>query len=622
MQADRQRGDGGAVTPAPSVTERPSGVSGARRRLLYAATIAAAALGLTCLCWSRHTSSGTFDESNHLAAGLEWWQFGTYTMWTENPPLSRLAIAALPYLHGMRLPAREGWEPKTHDWDRSWEIGNELLYAGDGFEANLARARLGTLPFFLLALGCVWLLADGRRRPAAGLTAVALTATLPALIGHGALATTDVTFTATFLLAALALQRWFEAPSRGRAVALGAAVALVLLSKFSVVLFFPVMVAAFLGARRMAGQGALPLSAGRPLGGRVLAKQAALMAATTFIVTWAGYRFSFGRVGELTPEAGGWLHILPPPSARTGLDALLLRTPLPMPELLHGFRFLLAHDRAGHDAYLLGKTAEHGFLAFYPVALLVKTPLPFLLLGLGTIVILVLRRLRLSWQGPAIALAAAGILLLSLPSHVNLGIRHVFVVLPLAAVAIGRVTDTAVASLSGRARQAVALVIATLIVAQAGIAVAARRSELGYFNALAAGDPAAILLDSDLDWGQDLFLLRDELRARGVEDLKIGFFGTLHLCRHGLPHLEALRPGVPTTGWIAISENYYRHRSTFKLLKQPCDPKSTYGDEEQLPPRPFAWLQAYRPVAIVGSSVRLYHIPALAAADDHDPSPR
>src|SRR5690242_10045564 len=79
------------------------------------ATVAVAVIGLGCLAFERGQMSGTFDESNHLAAGLEWWQFGTYTMWTENPPLPRLAIAAGPYLAGMRLPPRAEWEPKTHD---------------------------------------------------------------------------------------------------------------------------------------------------------------------------------------------------------------------------------------------------------------------------------------------------------------------------------------------------------------------------------------------------------------------------------------------------------------------------------------------------------------------------
>ena len=168
------------------------------------ATIGAALLGIFGLWGSRGALSGTFDESNHLACGLEWWQFGTYTQWTENPPLARLAIAALPYLHGMRLPPPADFDPRTHAWDWTWELGTALLYGGEGFETNLGRARLGTFPFFLLALAAAWGLADGRRRPVAGLVAVALTATLPALVAHGALATTDVPFVGTFLLALLA----------------------------------------------------------------------------------------------------------------------------------------------------------------------------------------------------------------------------------------------------------------------------------------------------------------------------------------------------------------------------------------------------------------------------------
>src|SRR3954470_9178083 len=106
-----------------------------RRRLgLRVATVLVALVGLACLEHTRRTLSGTFDESNHLAAGLEWWQFGTYTLWTENPPLARIAVAALPYLHGTRLPPPAAWDPRTHDWDRSWEVGNDVLYGGAGFE--------------------------------------------------------------------------------------------------------------------------------------------------------------------------------------------------------------------------------------------------------------------------------------------------------------------------------------------------------------------------------------------------------------------------------------------------------------------------------------------------------
>jgi 4-amino-4-deoxy-L-arabinose transferase-like glycosyltransferase len=575
---------------------------------LHLATIAVALVGVVSVGHTRHALSGTFDEGDHLAAGLEWWQFGTYTLWTENPPLARVADAAVPYFCGMRLPPRSSWEPKTHDWDISWQVGTDALYAGEGFETNLSRARLGTLPFFLMALGSVWGLAGGRRRPLAGLVAVALTSTLPALIAHGALATTDVTFTGMFLLATLALWRWFAAPTAFRAGALGAAVGLALLCKFSTLLFFPVTVLALVAARRLAAMPAQPLRDGRPLGWRAGAGQVALAALVGFAVTWAGYRFSVGRMDDLMPEVKGWLTILPPVAQRAGLSGLLLHARIPMPELFHGLRFLAAHNHVGHDAYLLGNVSDHGFRAFYPVALLVKTPLPLLVLLLVSLPVIARRRPG-QWEGAAAALAALGIVLVSLPSHVNLGIRHVFVVLPLLAVAIGHAAERVAGRWNGRRRLIGTTFLAALLMAQVGIAIAAWPAELGYFNLLAGADPAKVLLDSDLDWGQDLFELRRQARALNVDALKIAFFGMqIRLCQHGLPPLQALVPGQETTGWIAISENYYRARSSFMLLKDPCDPQSTYPDGA-VPANSFAWLKAQAPVAMAGSSIRIYHLP-------------
>src|SRR3954469_18245266 len=189
---------------------------------MYAATVLFALLGCVCVGHTRRSLALTFDEPNHLAAGLEWWQFGTYRQGSENPPLARVSVAALPYARGMRLPAPEQWDP-SRTRSRIWQLGRDLLYEGDGFEANLERARLGTLPFYLLILAVVWGLAGGTQRPVAALIAVGLTSTLPALIGHGALATTDIGFTATFLLATLALWRWFEHASARRSLELGAA---------------------------------------------------------------------------------------------------------------------------------------------------------------------------------------------------------------------------------------------------------------------------------------------------------------------------------------------------------------------------------------------------------------
>src|SRR5687768_4348597 len=56
------------------------------------------------LNWQRH--SLTIDEPNHVASGLQWLEHGTYTLWTENPPLVRVSMALLPWVDCARLGPR------------------------------------------------------------------------------------------------------------------------------------------------------------------------------------------------------------------------------------------------------------------------------------------------------------------------------------------------------------------------------------------------------------------------------------------------------------------------------------------------------------------------------------
>jgi dolichyl-phosphate-mannose-protein mannosyltransferase len=606
------RADGAPVPSSTSTRRRRRAVvasTRARHRWSwYVATLLIAGVGVSCLDHTRRSLSVTFDEPNHLAAGLEWWQLGTYRQWTENPPLARIAVAALPYASGMRLPPEEVWDPRGTAWSPIWAVGGDLLYGGKGIQTNLAIARLGTLPFFLLAVAVVWVLAGGARRPGSGLVAVGLTATLPPLVAHGALATTDMAFAAMFLLAVLAVWRWFEWASLERSVALGAAVALALLTKFTVLVFFPVAVAAFAVARRMAHLPARPMCDGAPLAVGPLLRQLVLAGLTAALVTWAGYRFSIGRVGDLVARLGP-IEILPPPGERSAVVRALCDLPLPMPELFHGLLFLEEHSHTPPRAYLLGQVSDDGFFGFYPVTLALKTPLPLLVLLLAAVVVLVVRRRRRClWPANALLLAALGVLAVSMGNHVNLGIRHVFVVLPLAAAAIGRASAFALATERGLRRRIGAVCVGSLVIGQAGVALGARATELGYVNAFAARDPGAFLLDSDLDWGQDLTALRREVRSRGIERLTLAYFGSARLCGQGFPELAPLVPGQEATGWVAISENFYRQRNYFTLLKDPCDPQSWYSEDE-VPPEPFNWLRAYRPVTMVGTSIRLYDIP-------------
>src|SRR3990172_12166936 len=68
---------------------------------------------------------------------------------------------------------------------------------------------------------------------------------------------------------------------------------------------------------------------------------------------------------------------------------------------------------------------------------------------------------------------------------------------------------------------------------------------LSYFNEVAGGPQAGYqhLVDSNLDWGQDLPALKDWIDARRPENLHLGFFGTAYPDRYGVRAIGI--PGYP-----------------------------------------------------------------------------
>ena len=69
-------------------------------------------------------------------------------------------------------------------------------------------------------------------------------------------------------------------------------------------------------------------------------------------------------------------------------------------------------------------------------------------------------------------------------------------------------------------------------------AAAAHPDYLAYFNEFALGHPERILVDSDLDWGQDMNRLVTELRQRGVTYLHLSCLYTGDDSRIGLPNWD------------------------------------------------------------------------------------
>jgi hypothetical protein len=206
---------------------------------------------------------------------------------------------------------------------------------------------------------------------------------------------------------------------------------------------------------------------------------------------------------------------------------------LPQP-YLYGFAHI-AHTTVSRPAFLLGEVKTTGWWYFFPYACLIKTPLSTLAILVAAATVVAIRWFRLprdrsiSWlYRTAPLLTLLGVYwIFSLRSHINIGHRHI---LP---------TYAAMMILAGAAsywlrrpgwvkKAIVGLCLAGLVVESWSI----RPHYLAFFNQLIGGPGHAYkhLVDSSLDWGQDLPGLRrwlDTQRAAGYEgEVYLSYFGS------------------------------------------------------------------------------------------------
>jgi Dolichyl-phosphate-mannose-protein mannosyltransferase len=510
--------------------------------------------------------SQTFDEGEHLAVGMEWLELGSYSYDPLNPPLARVAVALGPYLAGARLQGS----------GNAWDEGNAILENHGHYQRTLILARLGILPFFWLACFVLWRFTLQDYGPWQAALAVVFFVFCPPVLANASVATTDLPFTAMFLLALVCFWNFLQNPKSSSAVFAGSTIGLALLCKFSGLLYLAASGGALSGYCLIKKR---PMPSWRYI---------AIGIATLALTIWAGYRFSVGPIlheGQVNAVESAQLRKLPDALTRVFFFHGVLA-----PEFFKGLAHLFGLSMKTRPAYLLGQTYLGGRWYFFPVAVAVKTPIPLLLLAtLGAATALIRPRL----QNAIVPLAGiAGPLLVAMLGPVNLGVRHVLVIYPFLAI-LGACAFVWLWQVSGSREKLLACraIAGVLVIWSIATCIRATPDFIPYFNELAAPYGSRILIDSDFDWGQDLNRLSSVLQQQHIDSVWIAYEGSADLKRRGLPYWQPLLSNQKPSGWIAVSE--------YRIKTSPGD---------------FGWLERYKPDRIVGKTIRLYHF-AVAPAE-------
>ena len=507
--------------------------------------------------------SATVDEPIHLASGYEWFK-GDFTLDLTHPPLARV-LGALPLrLQGLPDPQPAGMVDR----------GNQLLYHGGRYVKNLARARMGNLVLLIVAIVAVAAWAKRLFGREVAMVSVAIFTTIPLILAHAGLLTTDLSVAATIPLALLALDMFLESPTWKRTAFLGLAIGLGVLSKFSFFVFFPPAALVVLFVRRA---GFSPSPQGR--GGLKPALRNALIALViAFLIGWSGYRFDVGRPADEI-ERGAEILEWAAPGPLKPLARVLGHTPVPAPAIPLGMAQVKLHERGGHTAYLLGRESRHGWWYYFPVVFFYKSPLPWLILVAWGAVLLVRER-----RGLQLVLIPTAMLVTAMTTSLNIGARHILPIIPPLAI----VSGYAVVHIWRTTRDAFGRAALVGLLAWLFIGVGKEHPDyLPWFHELAQPNPSWFAADSNIDWGQDVLRLARVVDELDIDHLHSAFMNSTRLGEHGI-HATGLVPHQPVSGWVAVSENWLRFGEA-------------NGD--------YDWLRTYRPVRIVGKTIRLYHIP-------------
>ena len=558
------------------------------------------ALQAALLSWGAFSYSPTWDEPAHVVSGVAYWTHGDFSIFRVNPPLTRL-VGALPVI---AAGAKTEWARLDHDRERRPEMILALDFVGANGEEIfrlVTLARLAIIPLVLLGgLACFgW--AHELHGPLSGLFAMALWTASPMVLGHGSLATADASAAALGVSTAWLAWRWTRRPTWCRALVCGAALGLALATKSSWI-FLPALIAACWALTRPWG------AAGRSLRSETLQLVTLLLGSLLLLNACYGFQGALRPLGEYSfrTETLSGLRLDEDNAFQRGnrfSGSILARLPVPLPS-----DFLLGLDeQAGAyerpmNSYLDGELRRGGWRSFYVRGLLWKLPLGTLALLVLALVASALRRDEWSpgWRVEAWTWAPPLILLALLSSHAGrtMHVRYMLPLIPFLAVFVARLAR----GLSGgapRPRRTVALVGVGLLACVAAASLSASPHWLGSFNLLAGGSRGGPehLLDSNVDWGQDLLHLARWLeRHPEARPLSLSYYGFVDPRLAGIE--AVLTPARPSPGWHAVSVNF--------LHGLPFWAPDLHGGYVNFDPRRVAWLRDEQPVARIGTSILVF----------------
>jgi 4-amino-4-deoxy-L-arabinose transferase-like glycosyltransferase len=512
------------------------------------------------LLHTAYQKSATYDEAFYITYGYSLLKTGDYRLSIDKPPLVPV-ISAIPLIFmnlkfdlndtdwqksKLWINSKNPWgELSTHRWNLSLKFLYKNIVNPEKILA-WSRTSIG-ITIILLALG-IFLLSKKIFGLNTALFILFFYSFSPNILAHSSLVTEDSIVTGFMFLSILGFLQLIYNLKPVPCVTTGLLTGMALLSKFSALLLFPIY-----GFIVM-----LSLIAGK-VKRENLTKLLSLLG-ITFVIA--------------------------------GFLLLICYKFIDIKFYIHLIRNILIYNKRGQATYCLGNYSYSGFWYYYIICFLLKTPLSVLvLLGFTPFIFKKFSKNERTNIIIIILIIIISFIFISL-NKIQLGLRHLLLVYPFVFCLV---------SMACTKLRYISLILCIYYMVSS---VKSHPHYLAYFNEFAGGSKNGYkhLIDSNIDWGQDLKGLKKFIQEEKVSDVVLSYYGSgleefaglkfQDLYSFGLwGEKKHINPPEPEKEILAVSVTNLQGLYLGKI-----------GHDV------FYWLKEKKPVTAIGHTIFVYDI--------------
>ncbi len=606
-----------------------------REKIVAGVIIATAFILAVTSVWN---DSFIVDEIPHVGAGYSYIAKGDMRLNPEHPPLAKdLAGIAMSFLNLNDQPAFETnfWK---EDINGQWEFGRRLIYnSGNDAELLTRTAKIPMLAFFVVSAILIFHWTSRLYSPRTGLMALTLFSFSPTVMTHARFVTTDVPALFGVLFATYFFLRYLSTPNQKNFWLAAIMFGLALLTKFSTFLLAPyfVLLALVFGWIHADHQKLQYQAVGAI---RYFLQTILVFIVGFMVVVWPVYYF---HTWQYPPERQyrDTQNLMQSFGKRYLADPVVWASDKPVLRAAaqYGLGLLMVAQRSagGNTTYFLGEVSRFGWRSYFPIVYLIKEPLAWWGLVILTLLFLAWETVKphkkfwTKWRNFVKKYFVEFAMLLwlmiywatSIQSTLNIGVRHLLPVYPFSIMLVSgrieRIIQKAKITIQNynskfkifNSRWSFSILQFTIYILIGWYILENIKIYpyyLTYFNQVAGGPSQGYkyVVDSNLDWGQDLKRLSQWLDKNNIPEIELDYFGwadPLYYLGERYEYLSSTKyidaqdflTRNYTNGWIAVSGTFLQ---------------GSQGSPDQYKPINYVWLQSYTPIVVIGNSIFVYRI--------------